>query len=119
MSALRDRDASLDSLAVPMARFPTADARLPQRSEETASMPGRRKRSISPCRRHSSLSERAIECPGRWPPLAPLSHYDVIRLKSASLIGRLGQALSGYPPPSVDVAHGLALLFGLGTRALP
>src|SRR5262245_25561657 len=40
---------------------------------------------------------------------------------SASLIGRLGQALSGYPPlhSSVEVAHGLALLFGLGTKALP
>jgi hypothetical protein len=29
------------------------------------------------------------------------------------------QALSDYPPHSVDVAHGLALLFGIGTRALP
>jgi len=38
---------------------------------------------------------------------------------SASLIGRLGQALSGYPRSGVDVARGLALLFGLGTRALP
>jgi len=40
-------------------------------------------------------------------------------LMSASLIGRLSQALSGYPPLSVDVARGLALLFGLGTKALP
>ena len=39
---------------------------------------------------------------------------------SASLIGRLGssafQAIHHY---SVDVAHGLALLFGIGTKALP
>jgi hypothetical protein len=32
---------------------------------------------------------------------------------------RLGQALSAIHHSSVDVAHGLALLFGLGTRALP
>jgi hypothetical protein len=38
---------------------------------------------------------------------------------SASLIGRSGQALSDYPHCSVDVARRLALLFGLGTRALP
>ena len=39
---------------------------------------------------------------------------------SASLIGRLGSStfrLSTHC--SVDVAHGLALLFGIGTRALP
>ena len=39
---------------------------------------------------------------------------------SASLIGRLGS--STFRPlhrRSVDVAHGLALLFGIGTRALP
>jgi hypothetical protein len=48
-----------------------------------------------------------------------------VRYTAASLIGRLGQALSGYPHfqaiqhSSVDVAHGLALLFGLGTKALP
>ena len=38
---------------------------------------------------------------------------------SASLIGRLGQALSDSPDCSVDVARGLALLFGIGTEALP
>jgi hypothetical protein len=30
-----------------------------------------------------------------------------------------GQALSDYPPPHVDVARGLVLLFGIGTKALP
>ena len=30
----------------------------------------------------------------------------------------LGQASSDYPPLNVDVAHGLALLFGMRTRAL-
>src|SRR5437899_6951731 len=39
-----------------------------------------------------------------------------VRSTAASLIGRQGQALSGHPP---DVAHGLVLLFGLGTKALP
>ena len=42
---------------------------------------------------------------------------------SASLIGRLGSStfrLSGYIHHcNVDVSHGLALLFGIGTRALP
>jgi hypothetical protein len=41
----------------------------------------------------------------------------------ASLIGRLGSStfrLSGYIHHcNVDVSHGLALLFGIGTRALP
>ena len=40
-------------------------------------------------------------------------------LMSASLIGRWGQAPSDYPPSQFDVAHGLALLFGIGTKALP
>jgi hypothetical protein len=39
---------------------------------------------------------------------------------SASLIGRLGSsALRPTTDCSVDVAHGLVLLFGIGTRALP
>jgi hypothetical protein len=39
---------------------------------------------------------------------------------SASLIGRLGSSTFRlFHHFSVDVAHGLALLFGLGTRALP
>ena len=38
---------------------------------------------------------------------------------SASLIGRQGQAPQAIRHSSVDVAHGLALLFGLGTKALP
>src|SRR5690349_23837615 len=39
---------------------------------------------------------------------------------SASLIGRLGSSTFRLSiNSSVDVAHGLALLFGLGTRALP
>src|SRR5262245_26242367 len=39
---------------------------------------------------------------------------------SASLIGRLGSsAFRVSTHSSVDVAHGLALLFGLGTKALP
>src|SRR5215472_3338093 len=39
---------------------------------------------------------------------------------SASLIGRLGSsAFRLSTNSSVDVAHGLSLLFGLGTRALP
>ena len=45
------------------------------------------------------------------------------RSMSASLIGRLGSStfrLSGYIHHcNVDVSHGLALLFGIGTRALP
>src|SRR5437899_3564206 len=39
-----------------------------------------------------------------------------VRSTAASLIGRQGQALSGHPP---NVARGLSLLFGLGTKALP
>jgi ABC transporter substrate binding protein len=38
---------------------------------------------------------------------------------SASLIGRLGQALSAIHHAGVDVAHGLALLFGLAPTTLP
>jgi hypothetical protein len=39
---------------------------------------------------------------------------------SASLIGRLGSsAFRLFIHSSVDVAHGLSLLFGLGTKALP
>src|SRR5262249_39768693 len=39
---------------------------------------------------------------------------------SASLIGRLGSsAFRLSTNSSVDVAHGLSLLFGLGTKALP
>jgi hypothetical protein len=39
---------------------------------------------------------------------------------SASLIGRFGSsAFQAIHHSSVDVAHGLALLFGIGTRALP
>jgi len=39
---------------------------------------------------------------------------------SASLIGRLGSSTFRLSTnSSVDVAHGLALLFGLGTKALP
>src|SRR5262245_33260219 len=39
---------------------------------------------------------------------------------SASLIGRLrSSAFRLSTPDSVDVAHGLVLLFGIGTRALP
>jgi len=42
------------------------------------------------------------------------------RYLSASLIGRLGSsAFRLSTNSSVDVAHGLALLFGLGTKALP
>src|SRR5262249_23297436 len=41
-------------------------------------------------------------------------------LMSASLIGRLGSsAFRLSTNSSVDVAHGLSLLFGLGTKALP
>src|SRR5262249_9569149 len=43
-----------------------------------------------------------------------------ITTMSASLIGRLGSsAFRLSTNSSVDVAHGLSLLFGLGTRALP
>jgi hypothetical protein len=39
---------------------------------------------------------------------------------SASLIGRLGSsAFRLSTAAGVDVAHGLVLLFGIGTRALP
>ena len=39
---------------------------------------------------------------------------------SASLIGRLGSSTFRLSTnASVDVAHGLAILFGLGTKALP
>ena len=38
---------------------------------------------------------------------------------SASLIGRWGQRFQTIHLCSVDVAHGLALLFGIGTKALP
>ena len=42
------------------------------------------------------------------------------RSMSASLIGRLGvKHFQTIHRCSVDVAHGLALLFGIGTRALP
>ena len=40
-------------------------------------------------------------------------------MMSASLIGRLGQALSGYPPLQCRCRSQLALLFGIGTKALP
>src|ERR1700747_3678512 len=44
------------------------------------------------------------------------SHWSM----SASLIGRLGSSTFRLSTnSSVDVAHGLALLFGLGTKALP
>src|SRR5437899_8879947 len=51
---------------------------------------------------------------------APRVAPKVLIMMSASLIGRLGS--STFRPStnsSVDVAHGLALLFGLGTKALP
>src|SRR6202521_5436079 len=39
---------------------------------------------------------------------------------SASLIGRLGSSAFRLSTPAMfDVAHGLVLLFGIGTRALP
>src|SRR5215475_8391961 len=42
------------------------------------------------------------------------------RARASSLIGRLGSsAFRLSTNSSVDVAHGLALLFGLGTKALP
>ena len=42
------------------------------------------------------------------------------RLMSASLIGRLGvKHFQAIHHCSVDVAHGLVLLFGIGTKALP
>src|SRR6478752_4819151 len=45
---------------------------------------------------------------------------DQTRDRSASLIGRLGSsAFRLSTNSSVDVAHGLSLLFGLGTKALP
>ena len=40
-------------------------------------------------------------------------------LMSASLIGRLGSSTFRLSTTSVDVAHGLALLFGIGTKAVP
>jgi hypothetical protein len=40
-------------------------------------------------------------------------------LMSASLIGRLGSSAFRLSTTPVDVAHGLALLFGFGTKALP
>jgi len=49
---------------------------------------------------------------GRWPASGGAGG------RSASLIGRSGQALSDYPPFSVDAARGLVLLFGIGTKAL-
>jgi len=40
-----------------------------------------------------------------------------VRCLVASLIGRLESSTSDNPPPHVDVARGLALLFGIGTKA--
>src|SRR6266516_4188393 len=43
-----------------------------------------------------------------------------VRVTSASLIGRLGSsAFRPFHNCGVDVARGLVLLYGLGTRALP
>ena len=39
--------------------------------------------------------------------------------EQSSLIGRLGLCLQAIHYCSVDVAHGLVLLFGIGTKALP
>ena len=38
---------------------------------------------------------------------------------SASLIGRLGSSAFDHHHDSVDVTHGLVLLFGIGAKALP
>ena len=43
----------------------------------------------------------------------------VVPMMSASLIGRPGSVLQTIHLTSVEVAHGLALLFGIGTKALP
>src|SRR5262245_53496041 len=52
--------------------------------------------------------------------MAQSGHGDPRQRMSASLIGRLrSSAFRLSTPDSVDVAHGLALLFGIGTRALP
>src|SRR5262245_16636703 len=40
-------------------------------------------------------------------------------LMSASLIGRLGSSVQAIHLSGVDVAHGLVLLFGIGTKAVP
>ena len=63
----------------------------------------------------------------KWPFWAGMSlgqtqSFDPGRPMSASLIGGLGS--SAFRPStlhygSVDIAHGLALLFGIGTKALP
>ena len=58
---------------------------------------------------------------GRLPHLLARSgRIEASSCMSASLIGRLGSsAFRLSTNSSVDVAHGLALLFGLGTKALP
>src|SRR5258707_14583262 len=49
--------------------------------------------------------------------MAQSGHLDASSRMSASLIGRLGSsAFRLSTNSSVDVAHGLALLFGLGTK---
>jgi hypothetical protein len=49
-----------------------------------------------------------------------LSMINVLSGMSASLIGRFGSSAFRLSTNcSVDVAHGLVLLFGIGTRALP
>src|SRR5262249_37527540 len=52
--------------------------------------------------------------------IGQLRHKGLRWSRSASLIGRLGSSTFRLSTnSSVDVAHGLALLFGLGTKALP
>jgi hypothetical protein len=58
-------------------------------------------------------------CDYSRPLLAQSGHTRDVCYLSASLIGRQGQAPQAIRHSSVDVAHGLALLFGLGTKALP
>src|SRR5262249_8092959 len=57
---------------------------------------------------------------GQSPVMAQSGHIEASSRMSASLIGRLGSsAFRLSTNSSVDVAHGLSLLFGLGTKALP
>src|SRR5215831_7088705 len=67
------------------------------------------------CRRGNRIAASLLRC--ARPLLALSGHIEASVRMSASLIGRLGSsAFRLSTNSSVDVAHGLSLLFGLGTK---
>ena len=76
--------------------------------------------------RNASLQNRRSSGPSQAvshatsPLVAQSGRIEVIARMSASLIGHSGSsAFRLIHHYSVDVAHGLVLLFGIGTKALP